>query len=66
MDINEKNAIGRLYELVNSIKEMDLPEDRKYINRENLMWLQRNLGIKNSEHDHFNRAMVLIKEFLGD
>jgi hypothetical protein len=45
-------------EALNKILDtMDIPENRK----NDLNWLRRNLGVRNSSHPDFNKAVVLIK-----
>ena len=43
------------------LKTMDVPKDRK----DDLIWLLRNLRIKNSNHPRFHLAMIVIRELLG-
>lgn len=44
------------------LRKMDIPSNRKHINLNNLKWLNRNLGIRNSNNPKFEEAMNLIKE----
>ena len=49
----------RLKQILDS---MDVPETRKDAsNPANKMWLLRNLGVRNREHDDFQEAIDLIK-----
>jgi hypothetical protein len=47
----------RLSKLLN---DMDVPEQRKT----DFRWLNRNLGIRNSEHPNFRESMNIIQKFL--
>lgn len=40
--------------------DMDIPDSRRELKPEDLLWLSRNLGINNSEHKKFRSAMRLI------
>ncbi len=48
------------------LNDMDIPEIRRELTTNNLRWLLRNLGIRNSNHLHFKEVMELIKKFLND
>lgn len=47
--------------LKNILSTMFVPPDRIDITRENLRWMQNNLGIQNAEHAQFHNAMNHIK-----
>lgn len=47
-------------ELKDIIRNMDIPESRYNLTNHNLLWLKRNLGIRNMNHSSFYRAMYLI------
>lgn len=50
-----------------AIEKMDIPDQRRNVhNRENIIWMKDNLGIKNSEHRHFEQAMKIISTILED
>lgn len=53
-----------IMKLSSLLVNMEVPELRKTINEENIRWLRRNLGIKNSEHKDFDEAMYLLKKIL--
>ena len=46
------------------LKEMDIPENRRELTFYNLLWLQRNLGIRNFNHEDFTMAMILINRYV--
>ena len=46
------------------IREFDIPAMRRPLNKANLRWMGRNLQIKNSDREEFDRAKKLIKEIL--
>ena len=48
-------------ELAECISIMDVPVNRKPITEHNVLWMLRNLGIKNSNHPKFERAMFCAK-----
>lgn len=44
---------------------MDIPESKYDVSKiENVRWLQRNIGIRNSKHKDINKAIELIKFLL--
>lgn len=44
-------------ELVNKLEKMDLPQHRIYrLNKNNLMWLNRNIGVRNS-HEYYKEVV---------
>lgn len=53
---NSNNILG-IEALKEQIKDMDIPEMRRELKLENLNWLKRNLGIKNSLHENFPKAI---------
>lgn len=53
------NIIEMAFELKNTLDKMDVPEARKT----DFGWLLRNLGIRNSNHPDFEKAIGLIREF---
>lgn len=48
-------------ELQAILRTMDIPKNKK----NDLIWLLRNLRIKNSNHPKFHIAMAIIRELLG-
>lgn len=47
--------------LLIAIRTMEIPQERKNVEDiDDLRWIQNNLGIKNSEHRHFDQAMTII------
>lgn len=52
-------------ELLGILDKMDLPSRRKMINKENLLWLSRNIMFKNNDHPNFQRSIELIRMLLG-
>lgn len=43
-------------ELVNKLEKMDLPQHRiHHLNKNNLMWLNRNIGVRNS-HEYYKEV----------
>ena len=50
-------------EFLNSeIQKMDVPENRKDITKiENILWLIRNLILRNIDNDNFTRVIVLLQ-----
>lgn len=57
MNLESQATIQRLEKL---LKGMDIPSNRKYVNLNNLKWLHKNLGARNSSHPSFKEAMSLI------
>ena len=56
--------MNRLSELISTMK---LPIQRKeHFSKHNLMWLIRNIGVKNSDHKNFSTAVGEIKRRLED
>ena len=52
-------------ELERLIQGMDIPETRRDITKgENLRWLSRNLGIRNSDHPNLAAAEAEIRKLL--
>lgn len=51
-------------ELKDILNEMIVPDGRKNMDEHTLLWLSRNLGIKNNQNSKFHRAMSLIKLLL--
>lgn len=47
-------------ELRDILNELNVPIERKNLTQHNIKWLHRNIGIQNSTHAHFHRAMKLI------
>lgn len=57
-----KNREQVISQLAETIRGMDIPARRKeLVQKEDLRWLARNLGIRNSEHPKFTTAMELLK-----
>lgn len=48
-------------ELSECISTMEVPLSRKPITEHNVLWMLRNLGIKNRNHPKFERAMTCAK-----
>lgn len=44
------------------VADMDIPESRKH----DWGWLRRNLGIRNSSHENFEQAMVILKVIIRE
>jgi len=54
---NEKEKdCGSIRELASILTDMDVPSMRM----NDMRWLSRNLGVRNSKHPDFKRAMELI------
>jgi|TARA_B100001094_G_scaffold164115_1_gene158879 hypothetical protein len=52
--------MNRLSELISTMK---LPIQRKeHFSKHNLMWLVRNIGVKNSSHKNYDLAVIEIKK----
>lgn len=51
-------------ELTDCISTINIPINRKPLTEHNLKWMLRNMGIKNSNHPKFERAMSCIKYLL--
>lgn len=49
-------------ELMTMLIDMDIPAKRT----SDIGWLKRNLGIRNSEHPNFNRAIELLTKELHE
>jgi hypothetical protein len=50
-------------ELLKSLKSFDLPAHRKAkTNKSNLLWLSRNIKVRNSDHPNLERVLELINE----
>lgn len=48
---------------INTILEsMIVPAGRRELNKSNIMWLLRNLGIENANHPDFTLVIKLLKE----
>ena len=47
-------------ELIDALEDMDVPQMR--INKMDIGWLQRNLGIRNSKHPKFKQVMITLRE----
>lgn len=58
------SLLNDVISLGNILETMVVPAERKFPNKENTLWLKRNLGIKNSQHDSFKEAMYLIGSIL--
>lgn len=50
--------------LLRVLDSMNVPEKRKIFNLHNLLWLNRNLGIRNQDHPQFPSAMKIIQKLL--
>lgn len=57
MNLESQETIQKLEKL---LRKMDIPSNRKYINLNNLKWLHRNLGVRNSSNPDFEEAMKLV------
>jgi len=59
------NKRKQLKELKELIRTMDVPEMRRETSKnENVRWLQRNLMIRNADHENLNKAQELIRSIL--
>lgn len=47
-------------ELTDILNTFVIPDERKKIDKHNLMWLKRNVGIFNSDKPKFHRSVALI------
>ena len=53
--------------LTELISRMHLPSQRKtHMSKHNLLWLARNMGVKNSKHKNYDAAVNEIKRRLND
>ena len=43
---------------------MEVPSQRKNLSKHNLLWLSRNLSIRNSQHTNFGEAATIIRRLL--
>jgi len=48
------------------LSTMDVPGMRLRLNIEDLRWMNRNLGIRNGNHEHINEALMLVDEMLKE
>ena len=49
------------------LSTMDIPKCRRNIdNISNLMWMTRNLAIRNRDNEDFEKAMTIIKEIIRE
>lgn len=63
-DVGRHHRIAQFHEM---IADMDLPEQKKTAHcRSDLMWLTRNMGIRNSGHPNFDAAMTCLKSILRE
>ena len=51
-------------ELKQLLADMDVPPSRLELRPEDVRWLSRNLGIRNSAHLNFTRANQLVRDIL--
>lgn len=51
-------------QLADVLETMDVPKERKEPTMPNLLWMLRNLGIRNGEHRDFPEAIRLINSLL--
>ena len=51
-------------QLKNAISTMDIPEMRRELTTGNILWLHRNMKIKNGKHPQINEASKLIKDIM--
>lgn len=64
----------RLLEIDNQLAElkkcyhgMDLPDHRKMVNTlDNLRWVDKNMGVRNSNHPRFKEAKDIISRLIND
>ena len=56
-----ENTIKRFERLVGS---MNLPENRKFYNRPNVLWFVRNGALQNRQHRNFEEAFKLARELM--
>lgn len=61
----KNNSIVKI-KLLELLCTMEVPEGRKNLIEENLLWLKRNLGIKNNQHKDFHEAMFMVKFLLDE
>ena len=52
--------------LIVILKSMNIPNNRRNFNLNNLKWLEKHLKFKNSEHPNYKEAESLIKESLAN
>ena len=43
------------------LETMDVPERRKPLNRANIGWLQRNIRIRNAEHQNLDELLTILR-----
>ena len=54
-------------QLCNVLVKMDVPVQRKYtMNKNNLLWLQKHLGERNSNHKNYDRAIAEINRRIDE
>ena len=51
----------KLSKLLTLLKDMDIPEGRRY----DLRWISRNLEVRNRNHKNYKEAMRLIKDYVN-
>lgn len=47
------------------IKDMDVPEMRRQLRDQDIMWLGRNLAINNGRHPNLERSLLVVKKLQG-
>lgn len=47
--------------LLDAMEGLDLPDSRKEISKPNLMWLLRNIRVRNASHPDLNQIISLIR-----
>lgn len=54
-------------QLCNILVKMDIPVQRKYtMNKNNLLWLQKHLAERNSNHKNYDRAIAEINRRIDE
>ena len=51
-------------DFVKLLGEMDIPDMRREINHRNLLWLMRNIRVRNSKHPRIKEVIEEIKRLL--
>ncbi len=47
--------------LLQILETMDVPDRRKLLNRANIGWLQRNIRIRNAEHQNLDELLTILR-----
>lgn len=51
-------------DFVELLNDMDIPDMRREINKRNLMWLMRNIRVRNGKHPRIKEALEEIKRLI--